>query len=94
MTRILLTVVLPLLLPTLLYLLWLLAAQRASLAAPAQWRALPWPWLVGIGLVLVAAMLYFIGTRVGGEAQGVYVPPRYIDGRIVPGHVVPPSAKP
>ncbi|MGO8916744.1 MAG: DUF6111 family protein [Stellaceae bacterium] len=94
MIRVLLTVVLPLLLPTVLYLLWLAAAQRMPLAAPAQWRALPWPWLVGIGLVLVAAMLYFLGTRVGGSPQGVYVPPQYIGGHVVPGHVVPPAAKP
>jgi hypothetical protein len=92
MIRVLLTVVLPLLLPTLVYLLWMAAAQRAPRDAAAQWRALP--WLVGIGLVLVAGMLYFIGTRVGGEPQGVYVPPRYVDGEIVPGHVVPPAAKP
>jgi hypothetical protein len=93
MIRVLLTVVAPLLLPTLLYLLWLVVAQRVPLGGPGPWRALPWPWLVGIGLVLVAAMLYFIGTRVGGSPQGVYVPPRYIDGEVVPGHVVPPPAQ-
>ncbi|HXY98654.1 MAG TPA: DUF6111 family protein [Stellaceae bacterium] len=93
MIRILLTVVLPLLLPTLVYLLWLAVAQRAPLGAPAQWRALPWPWLVGIGLALVAAMLYFIGTRIGGSPLGVYVPPQYIDGQVVPGHVVAPAAR-
>jgi hypothetical protein len=91
MIRVLLTVVLPLLLPTALYLLWLLAAQRLPLAAPGPWRASP--WLVGIGLALVAAMLYFIGARVGGSPQGVYVPPRYIGGEVVPGHVVPPPAQ-
>ena len=91
MIRILFTIVVPLLLPTLVYLLWLAAARRAVLAAPAPWRALPWPWLVGAGLALAAAMLYLIGTRLGGSAQGVYVPPQYIDGRIVPGHVEPPA---
>jgi hypothetical protein len=93
MTRIVLTIALPLLLPTLLYLLWLLAARRAVLAAPEPWRALPWPWLVGAGVVLAALMLYVIGTRIGGSPQGVYVPPQYIDGRVVPGHVEPPPAR-
>lgn len=93
MIRILLTVVLPLLLPTLVYFLWLMAAQRAPLGAAAHWRAVPWPWLVGIGLLLVAAMLYFIGTRIGGSPMGIYVPPQYIDGKVVPGHVVPPSQR-
>ena len=93
MIRILLTIVIPLLLPTLLYLLWLVAARRALPAAPGPWRALPWPWLLGVGLVLAAAMLYLIGTRIGGSPQGVYVPPQYIDGRVVPGHVEPPPAR-
>ena len=81
----------PLLLPTVIYLLWLAAARRAALAAPAPWRALPWAWLAGVGVALAAAMLYLIGTRIGGSPQGVYVPPKYIDGRVVPGHVVPPA---
>jgi hypothetical protein len=93
MTRILLTIAVPLLLPTLLYLLWLAAARRTVLAAPAPWRALPWPWLVGAGVALAAVMLYLVGTRIGGSPRGVYVPPQYIDGRVVPGHVVPPPAR-
>jgi hypothetical protein len=93
MTRILLTIVVPLLLPTLLYLLWLAAARHATFAAPGVWRALPWPWLVGAGVALAALMLYVIGTRIGGSPQGIYVPPQYIDGRVVPGHIVPPPGR-
>lgn len=93
MIRILLTIVLPLLLPTAVYLLWVVAVQRVPFGASAQWRALPWPWLVGIGVVLVAAMLYVLGTRVGGPPLGIYVPPQYIDGQVVPGHVVPPAQR-
>ena len=87
MIRILLTIVLPLLLPTLLYLLWLTASRRAAWAAPAPWRDMPWVWLAAAGIVLAALLLFFINVRVG--SQGAYVPPKYIDGRIVPGHVVP-----
>lgn len=89
MLRILATIIVPLLLPTILYLLWLAAARHLSLANAAPWRSLPWPWLAGAGVVLAAAMLYAIGTRVGGAHQGIYVPPQWIDGKIVPGHIEP-----
>ncbi len=88
MTRILLTIVLPLLLPTLVYVLWLAATRRAALAGPAPWQALPWVWLVGAGVALAALLLFIIGVHVGSP-EGTYVPPRYIDGRVVPGHIVP-----
>jgi hypothetical protein len=87
--RIFLTIVLPFLLPTIVYVLWLLAMRRIELAGAAPWRTLPWPWLVAAGLMLMVGLLYFISIHVGGSAQGTYVPPRYIDGEIVPGHVVP-----
>jgi hypothetical protein len=89
MLRILATIIIPLLLPTMLYLLWLAAVRHLRLANVAPWRSLPWAWLAGAGIVLAAAMLYAIGTRLGGERQGIYVPPQWIDGKIVPGHVEP-----
>lgn len=90
MVRIFLTIVLPLLLPTLVYALWLVAMRRAALAGPAPWRTLPWAWLVGAGLALATLLLFFVGVHVGSP-EGTYVPPRYIDGRVVPGHIVPPE---
>jgi hypothetical protein len=93
MIRILLTIVLPLLLPTALYLVWLVAARRVEFAAPGPWRALPWPWLLAVGLALAAVVLFVVGTRIGGSPQGVYVPPKYIDGKVVPGHVEPPASR-
>ena len=89
MTRVFLTIVLPLLLPTLLYLLWLVATERAPITGPESWRGLPWPWLLAAGVALAALLLYVVMVGVGGPTQGKYVPPRYIDGRVVPGHVVP-----
>jgi hypothetical protein len=91
MLRILATIILPLLLPTILYVVWLVAARRMPLASSGRWRTLPWPWLAGIGVLLAAAMLYIIDARIGGSAQGVYVPPQWIGGKIVPGHVEPPA---
>jgi Family of unknown function (DUF6111) len=92
MLRILATIVVPLLLPSALYLLWLLAVRRLRPAGAAPFRSLPWPWLAAAGVLLAAMMLYVVGTRIGGSAQGVYVPPRWEGGKIVPGHVEPPAA--
>jgi hypothetical protein len=90
MIRILLTIVLPLLLPTLLYLVWLAGSRGAAeLAAAGPWRTLPWTWLVLAGLALTTLFLVFVNVRVGSE--GTYVPPQYIDGRVVPGHIVAPE---
>ena len=91
MVRILATIVLPLLLPTALYLLWRVMARRAAFAGPSPWRDLPWVWLIGAGVVLAAVMLYVIGTRIGGSPEGIYVPPQWIGGKIVPGHLEPPA---
>jgi hypothetical protein len=89
MTRIVLTVLLPLLLPTLLYVVWLATARPAHPAGPAERRPLPWPWLLAAGLGLVTLMLYLAESRLSGVPDGIYVPPRYIDGEVVPGHLVP-----
>ena len=89
MARVFLTIVLPLLLPTVLYVLWLMASQRAPIAAPALWRELPWPWLVAAGVALASLLLYLVVIGAGGPSLGTYVPPRYIDGQVVPGHLVP-----
>ena len=88
MTRVFLTIVVPLLLPTALYLLWLLrvagrtraASGLARAALDLAWRrpASCWPLTV---LVVVG--------RFRRRRDGTYVPPHVENGRIVPGHVVP-----
>lgn len=88
MIRIFLTIVLPFLLPTLLYVLWLATLARPELTGPGPWRLQRVVSLIAAGVVLTALLLFFIGVHVGSP-EGTYVPPRYIDGRVVPGHVVP-----
>ena len=91
--RALLTIILPLLLPTALYLLWALAMRRIETADMAELlRGLPWVWLVPAGVVLVAAVLVVVQVGFGGSGVGVYVPPQVKDGKLVPGHFEP--AKP
>ena len=88
MLRVLLTIVLPLVLPTALYLAWIRMMQGAEGGQP-RWRALPWVWLVGAGTLLLIVVLVVVNVHFGKSESGVYVPPRWENGRIVPGHVEP-----
>lgn len=92
MPRELLTLFLPLVLPTVLYLVWLWAVRRSRSSGPVPWRALPWVWLGVTGVALTALVLFVVTVHLGTRVQGVYVPPHAENGRIVPGHIEP--AKP
>lgn len=90
MTRVFLTIVLPLLLPAALYVLWVMITDRAQITEAAAWRRLPWAWLVVAGVAMAAAVLVIVVETGGGE--GSYVAPHLEDGHVVPGHVVPAPA--
>lgn len=91
--RFFLTYVVPLVLPTALYFAW------------AQWRAkkfrqagidvgpvpVPWVVLAGLGVALLAIVLGTMALTGGSAIDGDYVPPRFQDGKIVPGHVDAPA---
>jgi hypothetical protein len=89
LVRVLITVILPLLLPTALYLLWVgtLGAPHEDGAMP--WTSMPWLWLVGAGAALLAIVLFVVAVGFGTTQQGVYVAPRWQNGHIIPGHIVP-----
>jgi hypothetical protein len=89
MLRVSLTIVLPLLLPTALYLAWtgLIGAPRDGGAI--SWAAVPWLWLAGAGAVLLAIVLIVVTVGFGSAQQGVYVAPRWQNGHIEPGHIEP-----
>ena len=89
MLRIVLTIVLPLLLPTALYLLWVGSFGAEPGIGAVRWRTVPWVWLAGAGAVLLAIVLFVVTVHFGSPQEGVYVPPRWEDGRIIPGHVEP-----
>jgi hypothetical protein len=101
MLRVFLTIVLPLVLPTALYLVWLRVAHWLPGGSPpgsppesqhgewVQWAALPWVWLAGAGVLLLALMLFVVTVHFGTSQPGTYVPPRWENGRIVPGHIEP-----
>ena len=89
MLRVFLTIVLPLILPTALYLLWMRTVGGVPMGGAARWRALPWVWLAGAGAALLAFVLFAVTVHFGVPQPGVYVPPRYEHGKIVPGHIEP-----
>lgn len=75
--------VLPLLLPFLLYGLYLWHVKRSGRDGP---EATPWFWLATIGLALTI-LSFFVWGLLSGEHLGDYAPARFEDGRIVPGRI-------
>jgi hypothetical protein len=88
MLRVIATIVLPLVLPSALYLLWVAALRRAP-EQRIDWRAAPWIWLVGIGLGLAAGVLAFVHIGFGTQEGGRYVPAHVENGKLVPGRFEP-----
>ena len=97
MLRVFFTIVLPLVLPTALYLVWLRFAnwspQEEQPSEAVQWAALPWVWLAGAGVLLLAIVLFVVTVHFGTSQSGTYVPPHSENGRIVPGHIEPTPSR-
>ena len=91
MLRVVVTVVLPLVLPSALYLTWAMAARRVP-ATPDAWRALPWPYLAGVGVVLAVGVLALVHIGFGTPNAGRYIPAHMEGGELVPGHFEPDAA--
>jgi hypothetical protein len=91
MGRILLQIVLPILLPTALYALWLVAERRRVEAGgtgkPPLWAEAPWMWLLALGVCFAALLMMALSLFGGDSTKGVYVAPHVENGEIVPGHV-------
>ena len=91
MTRILLQYLLPLILPTLVYLLWIWIAGRARTEEGVSRLASegPWLWLIVAGVVLMGAGLAATALTGGMAPSGTYFAPHWEGGRVVPGQIVP-----
>ena len=87
--RVLISYVLPLLLPTLLYILYMAWVRRRAQRggnAPPGWQEGPIFWAVLGGLLLVVAgliALFVTDSRTSTEA--IYHPPRLENGAVLPG---------
>jgi len=86
MTRLFLTIVVPLIAPGVVYLLWGAATGRAVFGT--AWT-ISWPWLLGVGVALTAVTLVVVNVQFGAVPRGTYVPPRVVGGQVEPGHLAP-----
>ncbi|HIF08647.1 MAG TPA: hypothetical protein EYQ81_01540 [Sneathiellales bacterium] len=77
----------PLILPFLMYGLWVYTVRRKKDASGGLWDDTPWTWLVAAGFGLMITSLIAVGLLAGDDPGGTYVPPHVVDGVIVPGQV-------
>ena len=92
MGRILFQVVFPIVLPALLYGLWMAAERRRVEAGGGEkpsWTDAPWLWLLALGVFFAGLIAAAIAVFGGGSSSGVYVPPELQDGQVVPGRIQP-----
>jgi Family of unknown function (DUF6111) len=87
MIRIVLENVLLFLLPTAMYVGYVLLTRRTAAAGTVMNDA-PLVWLFVAGALIVSATLIYYGTTTpGGRPDQHYTPPRMKDGRIEPGEL-------
>lgn len=92
MIRKLLTIVLPFLVPFVVYMIyWWTMRRRQLMEAQGRkvspWEDFPWIWLLSAGCVLAILTLGAVALLSGGDPFAEYQTPRFEDGRIVPGRV-------
>lgn len=91
MLRKLLLVVLPLILPFLLYGLYVTIARSRARTAGAplpSWQDAPWAWILGFGALLMIVGLITLRVTTGIEPGRTIEPQRVIDGEIQPSRAV------
>ena len=79
-----------LLAPAVLFMIYLIVARKVRLSksdTAKMLRDLPWPWLLSIGIALMAASLVVLSMSSGDDRGGTYVPPHMEDGKVVPAKV-------
>jgi Family of unknown function (DUF6111) len=87
MLRLLLQYLLPLLLPFLAYAAYV-ALVRGRFPNWLELNERQWLMLGGAGVALMAISLVTWSLRSGSPPEETYVPPRFEDGRVVPGTTV------
>jgi len=96
--RIILTVVVPLLLPTAGYLFYILVIERRRARAEEThthapwWVTAPWHWLVLGGVGLMALTLGTMALTSGAPPHSPYTPAHLEDGKLIEGTQEPPPA--
>ncbi|HWB45284.1 MAG TPA: DUF6111 family protein [Hyphomicrobiaceae bacterium] len=86
--RIVIENVLLFLLPTLVYVAYVVLMRRGASSAGTVLNEAPLIWLFIVGAVIVGATLaYYATTTPGGKPGDLYIPPHMEDGHIAPGRL-------
>ncbi len=87
MIRIFFTYLLPLLLPTAIYFMFMLPARRRAKARGEEvsWEKTPWLLLAAAGVFLLGLTLGALALNDGEPPWSQYDPPHMEDGQIMPG---------
>ncbi|MCP5366521.1 MAG: hypothetical protein H6907_04940 [Hyphomicrobiales bacterium] len=83
--RQLLTYLVPLALPFVIYAMWVSHARKKNPENPMAFFDGPWVWAAAAGLGLLMASLVALAILDRHEPGQAYVPPHMEDGRVVPG---------
>ena len=86
MLRVLLTVLLPMAAPFLIYLGWVWLLRRN--AGPTELRDAPWVWILSAGILCALAGFIYLYVTGAHDPSTKLVPPALIDGVVVPAHPV------
>ncbi|HZA02039.1 MAG TPA: DUF6111 family protein [Hyphomicrobiaceae bacterium] len=87
MIRIVIENILLFLLPTLIYVAYVLLKQRGQGGPGAYLDEAPLLWLFSAGAMLVLITLVAFGSVSGGKPGQTYEPPVFRDGKIEPGRI-------
>jgi hypothetical protein len=87
MMRIVIENILLFLLPTAMYVAYVILTRRSSTSAGTVMNEAPLVWLFIAGAVLVVVTLVYYGSTSGGKPGQVYTPPRMKNGQIEPGQL-------
>ena len=93
MIRIFFTYLLPLLLPTAIYFMFMLPAQRRAKVQGEEvsWGKTPWLLLVGGGVALLCLTLGMLALHDGEPPWSLYTPPHMENGHIMPSEFSDPA---
>jgi hypothetical protein len=94
MLRLILLKLFLVLLPFVLYGLYVWLVHKKKLASGQTWNEAPFLKLLAAGLVVMLLGVFSWRLITAGEPGGTYVPARVEDGRVVPGRVEPDRPPP
>ena len=83
--RAVLHILIPLLIPLVVWLGWVIATRGKPM--PQWWNEAPWPWIGLAGVILLMGSLGTWALMGGDEPGGQYTPPSFEDGQIQPSRI-------